>query len=153
MSNKQFIDLDNAREQEQIQVMKDIAKENHCPFCLKNLKKYHKHPILKETKHWLLTKNQWPYKYTKYHLLIIYKKHATKLSELSSDAGKELFDLVKWTEKKYQVPGGAWAMRFGDTDYSAGSVNHLHVQFIEPDIKAKGYQSVRIKVGKSPNKL
>lgn len=148
MSKKQFVDLDNAREDEQKKVMKDIIDADHCPFCSENLKKYHKQPILKEGKYWLVTNNQWPYKNTKYHLLIIYKDHATRLSELDSNAGNEMLDLVKWIEEEYKISGGGWAMRFGDTNYSAGTVNHIHIQFIQPDLEKEEFEPVRIKLGK-----
>lgn len=146
--SKQFVDLDNAREDEQRQVMKDIIDSKHCPFCLENLRKYHKQQILKDGKYWLVTPNQWPYENTQYHFLAILKEHAEKLSEVPSDAGKELFELMAWLEKEYDVPGGGFAMRFGDTNYSAGTVNHLHVQFIVPDIKKPGFEPVRVKIGK-----
>lgn len=147
-NTQQFVDLDNAREDEQKQVMQEIITADHCPFCLENLRKYHKQPILKEGKYWILTKNQWPYKYTKIHLLAIYKEHATKLSELDPQSGVELLQFMQWAEREHKIPGGGWAMRFGDTNYSAGTVNHLHVQFIQPDIEHPEFEPVRIKLGK-----
>lgn len=145
---QQFVDLGNAREDEQKTVMEDIIKADHCPFCEENLRKYHKEPIIKEGKFWIVTNNQWPYKSTKVHLLVIYKQHVTNLADLDSESGKELLDLMKWAEKEYKVPGGGWAMRFGDTNYSAGTVDHIHAQFIQPDLDAKDYKPVRIKLGK-----
>lgn len=145
----QFVDLDNARLGEQKQVMREIIAAGHCPFCLENLRNYHKQPIIKETPHWLVTFNQWPYEHTKQHFLLIYKEHAEKLNELDPTAGQELIELVAWLEKEYQVPGGGWAMRFGDTNYSAGTVAHLHVQFISPDIEEDNFEPVRLKIGKT----
>lgn len=142
-----FININNSREKEQIEVMQKIANQAHCPFCEENLHLYHKKPILKETKHWLVTKNQWPYKHTKHHFLLIYRQHITKLEELETAAGAELFDLVKELEKEYQFEGGGFSMRFGDTDFSAGTVNHLHVQLVIPDAMAKDFEPVRIKLG------
>ncbi len=149
-NHKSYVDLDNARIDEQRRVMETIEDEAHCPFCRENLKKYHKPAILKETKHWLLTKNQWPYQNTKTHLLAIYKEHAEKLGELEPEAGTELFELMAWAEKEFDAPGGGFAMRFGDTNYSAGTVKHLHVQFLVPDIHAANYKDkpVRLKIGK-----
>lgn len=142
-----FINLNNAREDKQIEVMQKIAQEDHCPFCIENLRLYHQQPILKEGKYWLVTKNQWPYNHTKYHLLLIYKDHAVKLSELNDQAGTELFQLIKELEKEFAFEGGGLAMRFGDTDFSAGTVNHLHVQLIVPDAMAKDFEPVRVKLG------
>lgn len=142
------VDLDNARLDEQRQVMEEIVAADHCPFCLENLQKYHKQPILKDGKFWILTPNQWPYEHTKVHLLAIYKEHATDLNQINPEAGNELLQMMQWAQAEYQVPGGAWAMRFGDTDYSAGTVAHIHVQFIVPNLESAGYEPVRLKIGK-----
>jgi diadenosine tetraphosphate (Ap4A) HIT family hydrolase len=143
-----FINLNNARLEEQTKVMEDIAKAEHCPFCIENLKKYHKKPILKEGKYWLLTENQWPYENTKKHFLIIYKEHANKLSEIENEAFAELIEIAKEVEEKEQIKGGGLSMRFGDTDYSAGTVDHIHVQLIEPDIHKKDFEEVNIVLGR-----
>lgn len=145
------VDLDNARVEEQKSVMNNILDADHCPFCQENLRKYHKEPILKETTYWILTNNQWPYAHTKLHLLAIYKTHATTLSEIKPEAGIELIEIFQWAEKEFQVPGGGFAMRFGDTDYSAGTVAHIHAQFLVPDIHDPNYMDkpVRIKIGKT----
>lgn len=142
-----FINLNNAREDEQIEVMQKIADQAHCPFCSENLRLYHQQPILKEGQYWLLTKNQWPYNHTKHHLLFIYKNHATKLADLDDQAGAELFTMVKELEQELNFEGGGLALRFGDTDFSAGTVNHLHVQLIVPDAMDKDFEPVRVKLG------
>lgn len=145
---QQFVDIDNAREDDQRQVMEQIIEDKQCPFCLENLRKYHKQQILKDGQYWLLTPNQWPYEFTQHHFLAILKVHAEKLADVPPEAGRELFEMMAWLEKEYAVPGGGFAMRFGDTNYSAGTVNHLHVQFIVPNLKQPGFQPVRIKIGK-----
>jgi len=145
----QFVDVDNSRFDDQRQVMKKIMAEGHCPFCWENLQKYHQQPILKEGQYWRLTTNQWPYEHTKIHLLAILKEHKETLSELDPKCGQELITMLAWVEKKFKVPGGGFAMRFGDTDYSAGSVKHIHAQLIVPDIHDLDYQPVRVKIGKT----
>lgn len=143
-----FVDVENSRLLDQTLVMQKIADAQHCPFCPDQLKKYHKEPVIIEGKHWLVTKNQWPYENTRVHLLFILKYHAERFEELEPEVGGELFELVAKMCTQYEVPGGAVAMRFGDTDYSAGSVAHLHVQFVVPEITAPDFKPVRIKIGK-----
>lgn len=145
---QQFVDIDNARKDDQKKVMREIIDADHCPFCIENLKKYHKQPILKQGEYWVITQNQWPYDHTKVHLLAIYNKHVENLANLEPESGKELLELMQWAEQKYKVPGGGFSMRFGDTNYSAGTINHLHVQFIQPDLNSPDYKPVRIKLGK-----
>ncbi len=149
---KKFVDLDNARVEEQKKVMEQIVTDENCPFCEENLHKYHKEPLLKNGTFWILTKNQWPYENTTVHILAIYKKHAESLADIDPAAGAELITFFQWAEKEYAVPGGAFAMRFGDTEYSAGTVNHLHAQFIQPNLKSATYEPVRFKIGKNHSK-
>lgn len=149
----QQVDLDNARMDEQREVMKKILEDGDCPFCLVNINKYHHEEVLKSGDFWFLTYNKWPYEHTKVHLLAIYKDHAENLSELDPNSGNELLEMMQWAQKEFNVSGGGWAMRFGDTNYSAGTVQHIHVQFIQPDLEDPDYQPVRIKIGKSPEKL
>jgi ATP adenylyltransferase len=145
-----FVDLDNARVQEQRQVMQQIIDADHCPFCLENLEEYHKVPILKMGQYWFVTHNQWPYQHTKIHLLIILKEHKEDLSELDPAVGQELLELAKWGQQEFHIPGGGLSLRFGETDYSAATVKHLHAQLIQPDIYHPNYETapVRVKLGK-----
>lgn len=150
MKKTNFVDLDNARLDEQREVMRQILTDGGCPFCEKNLKKYHKNPIIREGDYWIVTKNQWPYKNTLVHLLIIYKLHAEQLSDLPPVAFLELHRWLVWIQDYYDITGGGICMRFGDTNFSAGTIKHLHVQFIVPNLESPTYQPVRFKIGKSP---
>jgi ATP adenylyltransferase len=146
-----FIDERNVRSDDQREVMQEIARVGHCPFCPEALraKLYHQQPFLREGTFWILTRSQWPYAHTQQHLFFILKTHATTLAELPQGAGEELFLLAAWAEREFKIPGGALAMRFGETDYSGASVNHLHAQIPVPDIDAPDYEPVRLKIGKS----
>jgi diadenosine tetraphosphate (Ap4A) HIT family hydrolase len=147
-----YVDLDNARVDEQRAVMKEIIAQKHCPFCLENLFTYHKKPVIKEGQYWIITENQWPYDFTKEHLLAIHKDHAETLQELTPEAGAELFRFLRELESEHHFPGGGVAMRFGDTNYSAGTVNHIHAQIFVPDIENPDFKPVKIKLGKEAAK-
>nr|AIA18779.1 Unknown Function [uncultured bacterium] len=144
----QFVDIENARVDEQRKVMQEIIDRGHCPFCPENLALYHKQTNELEGDHWFITKNQWPYKNTKFHYLAILKRHAELVSELTNEEGAELIQLLGQLEKKLGVKGGGFAVRFGDTNYSAGTVKHIHAQFIVPDIEKDDFEPVRFKLGK-----
>lgn len=152
-SKKLQVDLDNAREKDQLEVMERIIEDGGCPFCQENFSKYNRQPILKMGKYWMVTTNQWPYKHTKHHFLLIHHDHIESISEMSSDAGAELIELTKWLIDEYQIPGGGLVTRFGDTNYSAGSVVHLHAQLIQPDLDDPEYMPTRVKIGKRAEQL
>ncbi len=145
-----FVDVSNARVDEQRQVMEKIVEANECPFCQSNLEKYHREPILMESHHWLVTRNQWPYEHTSFHFLLIAKVHVEHLRDLPAEAGTELIELVKKLDDLYHFEGGGLAIRFGSTQYSAGTVAHLHAQIVIPDVQAPDFEPVRIKIGTRP---
>ena len=136
--NNRFVQMGAVRREDQRAVMEEIEKQGHCPFCVENLEKYHKNPILKEGEFWFLTDNQWPYKKIKNQLLAIHKTHIEHISELDPMAGAELIRLFGEEAKKRGIEGGGVAIRFGsseDGNYGS-SVLHIHAHLIEPDLKA-----------------
>ena len=149
-NSPKFVDFDNARYEDQAAVMQQSEQAGVCPFCMDQLAKYHTAPIEWEGEHWVITKNGWPYTNTKVHLLAILKFHQENIDELSGAAAAELFTALKWAVAKYQIPGGGLVVRFGDSNYSAGSVLHLHAHIIQPDIHAPNYADnpVKVKIGK-----
>ncbi len=149
-AQNQFINLSTVRREDQREVMKEIAEQGHCPFCVENLEKYHKNPILKEGKFWFLTENQWPYEKIKHQLLAIYKTHIEHLSEVVPEAGAELFEMFGEESKKRNMSGGGVAIRFGSSEYGnyGSSVLHIHAHLIEPDLqKLEETEAWRFKFG------
>ncbi len=144
--NKDFINLDNARLDEQRAVMEEIANNEECPFCPENLAKYHKEKILRKGAHWLLTRNQWPYDHTDTHLLAIARYHAVDLSGLRQGAFDELQSHFTWAERTFRVKAGGIAMRFGDMTASGATVSHIHAHFIVPSEDRAPDEKVRFKI-------
>ena len=149
-SAKAFVNLQNARVDEQRAVMEQIEKDGVCPFCPEHLPKYHRKPILQEAKHWVVTENDWPYENTRVHLLIILKAHAEDLFGFEIQAWLELLELVQWAVQEYKITGGALGIRFGNPDMTGATVKHLHVHLIAVEITDKedpNYKRVRFRVG------
>ena len=143
---KDYVNLDNARLEDQHQVMKGIVADGVCPFDEAYLANYHKQPILQQGKYWMLTLNQWPYEYTRVHLLAIARQHVETIAELEAGAAEELFDHVKWAIQEYQIDFGGLAMRFGDVRHNGASVNHLHAHIIVPDKDKPADAKVKFKI-------
>jgi diadenosine tetraphosphate (Ap4A) HIT family hydrolase len=112
-------------------ILKKIEKTGKCPFCDENLE-FHKEPIIKKYRDWFITKNSYPYQNTKYHFLIIPKKHLTDISELNSDDLKSIQYLIKFTNKNFKVGGGKLFLKFGEKKFSLSSIDHLHFHLIIP---------------------
>ena len=145
-----FVNLKNARVEEQLEVMKMIQEKGFCPFCPEHVSKSQLRPVIKQGKYWHIRKNRWPYKNTRVHLIVIYNTHVEKLSEINPEASQELFELAKWVEKEYKIAGGGLCLRFGDFRLNGGTVLHLHTHIIAADITNRddpNYQPVRFRVG------
>ena len=141
-----YVNLNNARYDDQRQVMEDIKSDGACPFDEENLAKYHTPPILRQGKYWTITANQWPYEHTRVHLLAIARQHVESIDELDSRAGEELFEHVRWAIKEFQIQFGGLTMRFGDVKHNGASVNHLHAHIIVPDKNKPADAKVKFKI-------
>ena len=130
--SKKSVDPDNARLPEQRAVLNEINAGGYCPFCWENFERNHKEPILRKESCWLVTQNQWPYDHTDVHLLFVLKRHIETLGELHEEEVIQLFKLLSWAETHFDIPGGGVGMRFGNTEFSGGTVNHLHAQLMVP---------------------
>lgn len=142
-----FVVLDNARHDDQRNVMADIQAKGHCPFCPENLDLYHKQPIIREKEHWKITPIQWPYRHTKHHFLAISAYHAENIADLREGSFNELQEHLQWLEFTYKISTGGLAMRFGDVTQNGASVKHLHAHVIQPDPERGNDEKVRFKIG------
>ena len=127
---KVYVNLHHARTKEQITVMSKIVLDGVCPFCPENIKKYHSKPIIKNGKRWILTENMSPYEGTKYHFLLISKRHFTMPGDINSEEAADLFKIISWLTSKYKISGGTIILRFGNPDMTGATVDHLHFHVV-----------------------
>lgn len=128
-------------------VIEKIKKDDMCPFCPANLARYHKKPITKTGRYWILTDNMYPYKGARHHLLLIHKKHVETMTDIPPEAWHELLRFTQTETKKRRIDGGTFYLRFGDTAYTGASVTHLHANIISPDIRKKNRKPIFTRVG------
>lgn len=138
---KKFVDKRFAKHSDYGKVIGEIERTQKCPFCKENFK-YHKNPILKRESGWLITENSWPYENTEKHFILIGEKHKENFSDLSIRDFTTIKKLINWAIKKYKIPGGGLAMRFGDTGYTGSTVCHLHFHLIVPKKSSKKGETV-----------
>ncbi len=147
------LDLDNARHEDQKSKMREYLASGVSPFLPEKINCDGQQPILKQGQYWYIVRNRWPYPHTLHHYLIISNEYWTSLDQVVPAAGSELITLTQWLCQHLQAQGGAICLRFGDTNYSGGTVDHLHWQFIVPDLAAPDYERTNFAVGKKSHKL
>jgi diadenosine tetraphosphate (Ap4A) HIT family hydrolase len=151
MSKHSFVELENARNSEQLETMKKILARGECPFCQENITKSMVMPPLFEDEYWYVNENQWPYDNTKHQFLLMYKSHAERLGDITPQAGIALIKNLQRLETEYGVNSGALFLRFGDPKFNGASVRHLHFQFLVPDVgHNKNWGKIKVKLGTNP---
>jgi len=146
--NDKFVNLKNSkRDRKYSRAIKSIVNDGVCPFCPDNIKKYHKNPIIEENNSWIATDNMYPYEGTKFHILLIHKKHISSIKEISSDAWSELHNLTNSVIKKRKIKGGTFFIRFGDTKFTGATVTHLHAHIVSANTKKKDCSPILTRIG------
>jgi diadenosine tetraphosphate (Ap4A) HIT family hydrolase len=146
---KSFVNLKNAATRSDRiykTIVQKIMDDGVCPFCPEFLTRYHKKPVIKTGKYWILTDNMYPYKGARHHILLIHKKHIEYISQISSPAWRELAKFIRAETKKRNIAGGTFYIRFGDTAATGASVRHLHANIIAPDMRKKNRAPILTRV-------
>lgn len=128
--SKKFVQVKNARTEDYRKVLKKIEKGDHCPFCKENFLQHHKKPILFTTEHWVVTENSWPYTGAEKHYLLITARHIITLTDLTNSEWQNLLKCIKRLEDISGFKRGTLIIRYGDPEYSGGTVDHLHPHLV-----------------------
>lgn len=145
--NQKLMHIGHARVDRQAKQMEEIASLGVCPFCRENFEDHHAAPILWESKYWLVTHNDYPYEGADIHLLVVSQTHIETVSEISFRAAMDLARVFRWISNHFKIPGGSFLMRFGDMEYTGGTVAHLHAHLVVGGRKSDDAESLKAKVG------
>ena len=119
-------------------------------FCRGKEPAFHPNPVILDMKYWVLTECFPKLEGAKEHFLVVStfldqeEKHPL-FPTLPAEAWAEFGVLLQWTITRYQLPGGAFFFRFGDTDYTGASISHLHGHIVFGG--AKEGERLRVKLG------
>jgi diadenosine tetraphosphate (Ap4A) HIT family hydrolase len=131
-----LVAVNNSRSAEQSKQMRQAAETGKCPFCHIN---WTRNKLIKEGEFWYLMYNLYPYPGQKQHLVLVLKRHFTSFEGLAPEERLEWFSLNEHAMREFNIPGGALVMRFGDLDYSAGTIAHLHSHIQVPDLASDAF--------------
>ncbi len=142
--------LPAARFDNQAGYMEEILNDGVCPFCPEWLDWYHDNPIVLETDHWVITKNDNPYTGTVHDILLIPIRHVEHFARLTLAEQQDFGNAVNAAIAKFGLEYGALGMRFGDMSRTGGSVAHLHAHIKVGDVDNPDHQPVRFKMSSVP---
>src|ERR1700749_1327153 len=104
--------------------MQELAAKDRCFMCYENLVKYENNRIEFETDHWIITLNAYPYEHTSLHVLIIARRHAKTMSDLTNEERADLAEAIVRIEKHWKLDSYAFGLRSGDFRFNGASVEH-----------------------------
>lgn len=142
--------LGNSRTPAQRAEMLDLEARGVCVFCPEHLAQDPNQPILYRTAHWTVTPNEFPYKGTRLHLLLVPDEHVTDLADLSPQAQQDFFAVLTWVRDHHRLTHYGLAVRNGLCEYTGGTVRHLHVHLLQGDVDDPDHEPVRVKLSSRP---
>lgn len=138
--------LEAGREPAQIAKMQELIDKGLCAFCVENFEEYHDNPIEFQTEHWIVSKNDYPYRGTRLHLLVVPKRHVRMLSDMEAQMRADFAEVLVEIEKRWSLESYALAMRAGDPDLNGGSVEHLHAHVVVGATNKPDHEPVKFKM-------
>lgn len=139
-----------ARNQEQLLKMQDLESKGICIFCWEYVNKEANNGAEYESSNWYVKKNDFPYKNTKLHLLVIPKEHFKTVSELPEEVRREFLDIIAKIEKDHHLNSFAVGIRSGDMRFNGGTIEHLHAHIVVGKPRPGDSEPVRFKMSSYP---
>lgn len=108
-----------------------LDPQRFCPFCIMELTRRNRNPMA-EVRNWMLVSNEFPHKNTKQMWLLVPKRHVASLSELVEMDWRDIGALFNFCQEQLRLKSGGVMFRFGDPRLNVGTVEHLHINVVEP---------------------
>jgi diadenosine tetraphosphate (Ap4A) HIT family hydrolase len=134
--------LGNARHDEQIRQMRQLEAEGVCLFCPPNLEREQR--VVHRSEHWSVTPNEFPYRGTAVHLLLVPDEHVTDLADLSPTVHQDFWAALRWARDEYRLEHYGLAARNGASEFTGGTIRHVHVHLLQGDPESP--EPVRVKL-------
>jgi diadenosine tetraphosphate (Ap4A) HIT family hydrolase len=135
--------LGNARNPTQHEEMRQLQADGVCIFCPEHLGASRR--VVHQSTHWTVTPNDYPYRGTQIHYLLVPDEHVDDMTKLSPGAQQDFWTALAWVTKGLTYYG--IAIRNGDSRYTGGTIEHVHVHVLQGD---PDDEPVRVKFSSRP---
>lgn len=139
--------LGNSRGEEQSRRMQNLESQGICIFCQKSLSK---DKIVYRNHAWTAIYNDFPYRGTKLHLIIVPDSHVDDMSKLTAYEQSGLWKVIDECKEIFDITYYGIGIRNGDFRYNGGTIYHLHIHLIVGEDDPKLYQDVRLRLSSLP---
>jgi ATP adenylyltransferase len=138
----------NFRHDQQLAEMRRLEEMGACLFCPENLAEASE--VVHRTAQWTVVPNRYPYRQTRLHLLMVPDEHVTDMADLSEPAQRDFWVALRWVKVHYGLDYYGLAARNGDSEFTGGTIRHLHVHVLQGDVDDPDHEGVRVRLSSRP---
>jgi|RhiMetdeSRZDD1v2_1073273.scaffolds.fasta_scaffold227141_2 ATP adenylyltransferase len=141
----------NYRTAEQLAQMHQLEAEGVCLFCPEHLPNFR--PVLHRTEHWSVVANQFPYRGTRLHFLMLPDEHVEDIVDLSPASQVDFWTALRWIRDEQGLEYYGLAARNGDCAFTGGTIRHVHLHVLQGDVSDPEHVGVRVKLSSHPGEV
>ena len=142
--------LENHRTEDQLLRMRQLESRGVCLFCPEGLASHSGLAPVWRSESWTVAPNDFPYKGTSLHLLLIPDEHVTDLVDLSTEARAGLFEALAFARAEYDLQHYGLGVRNGRCEFTGGTIRHLHMHVLVGDPGLAAETPVRMRFSSAP---
>jgi ATP adenylyltransferase len=141
----------NYRTQTQLAQMNELEAAGICLFCPEHLAKFR--PLLHRTEHWSVVGNEYPYRSTSLHLLLLPDEHVVDIVDLTPASQVDFWAALRWVRDVHGLEYYGLAARNGDCAFTGGTIRHVHLHVLQGDVHNPEHVPIRVKLSSHPREV
>jgi ATP adenylyltransferase len=143
--------MGNHRTAEQLAEMQRLQAAGLCLFCPEGLRWHARQRILWETSHWTVMPNEFPYRGTSLHLLLVPHEHANDILDLGSASQRDFWNALAMIRERFDLKHYGLGIRNGDCRFTGATVTHVHAHVLVGDTASATEVPVRMRFSSRPS--
>ena len=122
--------MSNYRTAEQLTEMQQLEAAGICLFCPEVLREHSRQRVQWETRHWAVTPNEFPYKGTGLHLLVVPHEHVNDMLDLDDESLSDFWNALKMIRERFDLGHYGLGVRNGDCRFTGATITHVHAHVL-----------------------
>ena len=141
---------DNYRTDEQLAEMRRLEAAGICLFCPAALREHARQQVIFETRHWAVTPNEFPYRGTRLHLLVVPHQHVNDMLDLGDDARSDFWTALRAIRERFDLDHYGLGVRNGNCGFTGATIAHVHAHVLVGDPALDPEVPVRMRFSSRP---
>jgi diadenosine tetraphosphate (Ap4A) HIT family hydrolase len=137
--------FENHRTEEQLRRMRWLEAQGVCLFCPDGLEEHAGLAPIWRNEQWTIAPNDFPYKGTRLHLLLIPREHVLDMVDLSGAAREGFWEVLAHARDHYELDHYGLGVRNGRCESTGGTIRHLHMHLLVGDATLAAGTPVRMR--------